>query len=160
MARSGGRGDDVPRANIDGVSATLSEALRVTIARLEAGADYQWGHFGACNCGHLAQTVTQRSRAELHEAAVQRARDWGDAAVEYCATSGYPIDHILSEMLALGLTLDDIRHLEQLSDRRILRRLPVERRFLRRNRREDLLLYLSAWVDMLDEHGALLSAAE
>jgi hypothetical protein len=139
----------------------LIEALRRTAARLRGGADYQWGHFGACNCGHLAQTLTRRSRAEIHRAAVERARDWGDAALEYCAASGYPIDHILDEMLAAGLQLADIRHLEELSDPRIRARAG---RHLARNRRDDLVLYLELWADLLEaelvEDERHLAAAE
>jgi hypothetical protein len=134
----------------------LIEALRVTAARLRAGADYQWGHFGACNCGHLAQTITRRSRAEIHQAATVRARDWGDAAVEYCPASGYPIDHILDEMLAVGITLAEIRHLEALSDRRVLARLPEGRRYLERNRRDDVVLYLETWADLLEDEARAL----
>ncbi|MEQ9324044.1 MAG: hypothetical protein RIF41_33075 [Polyangiaceae bacterium] len=135
----------------------LVVALRRTARRLREGASYQWGHFGACNCGHLAQTLTRRSHAEIHRAAVERAAtwalppvdDWTDAAVEYCPTSGLPLDAILGEMLGAGLSLRDIRHLEELSDPWVLARLPVDKRHLRHNAREDLVLYLDAWADAL-----------
>ena len=126
----------------------LVDALRQTAARLRSGAPYQWGHFGSGNCGHLAQTLTRRSRAEIQRAAVERARDWGDAALEHCPASGYPLDHILSEMLQIGLSLSDIRHLEELSDRRILARLSA--RQLSRNNRDDVVRYLEAWADGLE----------
>ncbi len=127
----------------------LREALLVTAARLREGASYSWGHFGSCNCGHLAQTLTQRSRAEIHRLAVERAADWGDAAVAHCPDSGLPIDHIIEEMLAVGVTLSEIRHLETLSDRRVLRALPDERRHLQRNQRDDVVLYLETWAGLL-----------
>jgi hypothetical protein len=129
----------------------LVRALRTTARRLRTGVDYQWGHFGMCNCGHLAQTLTERSRAEIHRAAVERARDWGDAAVEYCPDSGLPIDAIIDEMLAAGLAPQDLRHLERLSDRRVLRRLPSDIRHLERNRRDHLVLYLETWAELLEE---------
>jgi hypothetical protein len=137
-------------------------ALRKTAARLRQGASYQWGHFGACNCGHLAQTLTNLSREAIHRAAVERARDWGDAAVEYCPTSGYPMDHILGEIVKAGFSLDDIAHLEQLSDRRVLAELPESRRHPRRNDREDVIAYLLAWADVLEREAGydLLLAAE
>jgi hypothetical protein len=127
----------------------LAEALRRTAARLRGGAPYQWGHFGACNCGHLAQTLTRRSMADIHRAAVARARDWGHAAVEHCPLSGLPLDDILGEMFAAGLGMDDVRHLEQLDDRRILRRLPLDQRQLRRNDREHVARYMDAWAELL-----------
>jgi hypothetical protein len=142
-------------------------ALRATAVRLKEGAPYQWGHFGACNCGHLAQALTQRSRDEIHRAALERAvasrgrvEDWGDAAVEYCPASGLPIDDILATMLAAGLDLRDLHHLEDLSDVRVLRRLP---RHVFKNRRDDVVLYLEAWADLLAENEPLdegLLAAE
>ncbi|MEZ4442097.1 MAG: hypothetical protein R3B72_23590 [Polyangiaceae bacterium] len=136
----------------------LVEALHTTVARLRAGAPYQWGHFGACNCGHLAQALTRRSPAEIHRAAIERAAtwalppvdDWGDAAVEHCPASGLPLDDILDEMLAAGLTLTDIRHLEELTDPRNLALLPDGQRHLRRHRRDHLLAYLQAWAARLE----------
>lgn len=137
----------------------LAPALRETAARLRTNADYQWGHFGACNCGHLAQTLTRKTREEIHRAAVERGAswarppvdDWGDAAIEHCPASGLPLDAIIDEMLEAGLTLGQIRDLEELSDRRILRRLPDGKRHLRKNARADLIVYLETWADLLDE---------
>lgn len=123
------------------------------------GATYQWGHFGACNCGHLAQTLTRLSREEIHRAAVERARDWGDAALEHCPTSGYPLDHIVTQILAAGFTLDDIGHLEELDDRRVLAELPEDRRHLRKNHREDVIAYLLAWADRLEREAGVVFAA-
>lgn len=133
----------------------LIDALRTTADRLRHGAAYQWGHFGACNCGHLAQTLTHQSREDIHRAAVARAADWGDATVEYCPTSGYPIDHIVTTMLAAGVSLDELRHLEELSDRRVLRRVGGH---LERNRREHVVRYLDVWADMLEEQLPALAA--
>lgn len=129
----------------------LITALYTTIESIEDGARYQWGHMGMCNCGHLAQALTSRSRAEIHAAALRRAGDWGEQAVEYCPTSGLPIDHIITEMLDAGLTLDDIDYLERLNAPDVLARIPLERRWLSRNSREDLIFYLRQWVAMLEE---------
>lgn len=128
----------------------LIEALRTTAARLQTGERYRWTHQGACNCGHLAQTLTQKSRQEIHQAALQKAGDWREHAIEYCATSGLPIDHILGEMLDAGLTLGDIEHLERLSDPRVLRALPPEERTLDYRRREDVVRYMEAWATLLE----------
>ena len=147
----------------------LRDALLTTAARIRSGARYQWGHFGACNCGHLAQTLTTRSQAEIHRAAIERSSSWGmapvddwaDAAVEYCPASGLPLDDIIGEMLDAGLTLQQIGDLERLSDRRILRRLPEGRRHLRRNSKDDLALYLETWAQLLaEEHERAAASAE
>ena len=134
-------------------------ALRATAERLRTGSGYQWGHFGSCNCGHLAQTLTKHSAAQIHAAATERAADWGDAAIDYCPSSGFPIDSIIGEMLDAGLTLSDIRHLEDLSDRRVLCRLPNPTS-VRRNERLDIVAYLDAWADLLAEEESFALAAE
>jgi hypothetical protein len=129
----------------------LIAALLVTAERIEAGSKYQWGHMGCCNCGHLAQTLTRQPRAEIHAAALMRAGDWGEQSVEYCATSGYPLDHIISTMLEAGMSLEDLNNLERLSDQRVLARRPLEGRWLKRNSREDAIVYLREWAAMLGE---------
>ena len=129
----------------------LIDAINNTIARLRAGADYQWTHMGRCNCGHLAQSITNFSQEELHKLALQKAGDWGQKAIDYCPDSGFPIDHIISVMVDIGLNTDDLYSLERLSSPRILKRLPAGRRYLQHNSRDDLLLYLKTWAEMLEE---------
>lgn len=129
----------------------LIEAITKTIESISSGAGYQWGHMGMCNCGHLVQALTRRSQREIHQAALLRAGDWGQQSIDYCPTSGLPLDAIISEMLEAGLTLDDINYLERLNDPRVLARLPLEERWLKRNRKEDLVTYLETWRAMLCE---------
>ena len=47
------------------VAKTLAEALRVTAKRISSGDRYKWTHMGACNCGHLAQTITLNNQVDL-----------------------------------------------------------------------------------------------
>lgn len=130
----------------------LIEALRATAARLSEGAPYQWGHMGSCNCGHLAQVITEHSGADIHAGALRGHGDWSEQVVDYCPTSGLPMDGIITAMLEAGLNRDDLVHLERLSDPEILRRFPVEERGdLRRNRRDDVVRYLVAWAEILEE---------
>jgi hypothetical protein len=128
----------------------LIAALRTTAARLEAGGEYQWGHMGACNCGHLAQTITSLPKRDIHEWALERVGDWETQANQYCPTSGYRIDDVISAMLALGMTRRDIRNLERLADPEVLARLPADTRRLAHNRREDAILYLREWAVLLE----------
>lgn len=124
-------------------------ALRSTAARLAEGADYKWSHFGQCNCGHLAQTVTHFTAKELQDAAFARAGDWKEQALEYCPTSGYPVDYVLTRLFELGLAPEDMGHLERLTDDRILRRLGVQS--LVYTRRDHVVAYMQAWADWLSE---------
>lgn len=129
----------------------LIQALRMTALRLDSGVPFRWTHMGACICGNLAQTVTHLSAADIHRAALQKAGDWGEQAYEYCPASGLPMDHIMGTLLQLGLKPADIRHLERLSDPYVLRRLPFEQQMLNRLERNDVIVYLTAWADLLQE---------
>jgi len=129
----------------------LIVALRRTAARLREGTDYQWGHLGMCNCGQLAQTLTGRDRSEIHTAALALGGEWEDRVREYCPSSGQPIDAIIRTMLQHGVTTGDLADLEDLSDDRVLRRLPSGRRWLERNERDDVVEYLETWAALLEE---------
>lgn len=127
-------------------------ALRGTARRLQKGAPYQWGHMGSCNCGHLAQELTQLSKAEIHQRALQsRSGDWREQLNDYCPTSGLPMDGLIGELLNFGFDAEDLRHLERLSDPKVLAKLPPEKRQLRHNFREDVVTYLNAWALLLEE---------
>ena len=135
-------------------SLALVEALRTTAARLDAGATYQWGHLGQCNCGHLVQTVCGLDPAAIHRWATARASerqgDWEDLGNDYCPTSGLPIDDVIGQLCALGLSTDDLGHLEKLTDEAVLAALPGGKRWLRRNDRADVVLYLRTWATLLE----------
>lgn len=128
-------------------SIELIEALEKTATKLEKGAKYQWGHMGSCNCGHLAQELTEFSKAEIHRFAMERSGDWNDQILEFCPTSGVPMDLMISGMISYGLSLDDLKHLETLSDKEILKRIPSERRNqMNKNNKMDVVLYLKTWA--------------
>lgn len=129
----------------------LVRALRVTAERLSSDTSYQWGHMGACNCGHLAQTITRRSKREIHESAMVREGDWEQQAHDYCPTSGHCIDDIITELIAAGMSIHDIGHLEKLSDPEVLARMPEGLRAPRHNVREHVVVYMATWADMLEE---------
>jgi hypothetical protein len=126
----------------------LVDALRVTADRLSRDTAYQWGHMGMCNCGHLAQSITGLTPAEIHDSALTREGDWEQQAKDYCPTSGQLIDHVLAAMFRLGLHRDDIRDLEKLANNEVIRRLG---RYPKRNRREDVVDYMRAWAELLAE---------
>jgi hypothetical protein len=127
---------------------TLIRMLRESASRLSVTSSYQWGHMGMCNCGHLVQTLTGLTASEIHSSAMQRHGDWEAQADDYCPTSGLLIDHILAAMMELGLDRNDIRNLEKLSDPAVLLRLP---RHVRHNVRDDVVLYMRGWADLLEE---------
>jgi glycine/D-amino acid oxidase-like deaminating enzyme len=129
----------------------LIHALRETADRLESGAAYNWAHFGRCNCGHLAQTLTRLDAAEIHRRARRELIEWSEIPEDYCGSTGYHLDHVIDTLLEIGLTRDDVRHLEDLSDRAVLERLPGGFRWLERNSRENAVAYMRAWADLLED---------
>lgn len=132
-------------------SVKLIEAIRRTAQNLKNGAPYQWGHMGCCNCGNLAQEITKLSRAEIHERAMKRKGDWNDQCDNFCPTSGIAMDDLISELLNAGLDIDDLKNLEDLSDKNILKTLPTGRRNLIKNKRDDVVIYLNAWAKILEK---------
>lgn len=127
-------------------------ALKRTAENLQNGAAYQWGHMGSCNCGHLAQEVTRRSKKEIHASALRsRSGDWNEQLIDYCPGSGLPMDEVIAEMLAAGFDSIDLQYLERLNDPAILQLLPPGKRYLRHNKREDVVLYLQLWAQLLEE---------
>ena len=126
----------------------LIDALRRTAERLASDISYQWGHMGMCNCGHLAQSITGLRGAEIHASALIREGDWEQQANDYCPASGNLIDVILAAMFDLGLTRADIRNLEKLADLDVLRGAG---RHLRFNNRDDVVLYMRTWADLLEQ---------
>jgi hypothetical protein len=129
----------------------IIEALRNTATTLESSTQYQWGHMGACNCGFLAQEVTKLRKDEIHSRAMEKHGDWNEQLNDYCPTSGFRIDDLISEMLAFGFDADDLKHLEKLSDPKILRALPVLERNLKNNIKSDVVKYLNVWTRQLEE---------
>ena len=127
----------------------IVNALRKTAHQLETGNRYEWGHMGSCNCGNLAQTVTSFSRAEIQKFALEKRGDWSEQLIDYCPTSGYPMDLVIQKMVDFGFTRQDLNHLEWLSDQNILNKMGVS--FLNRNLKNDTISYLKAWANLMED---------
>ena len=127
------------------------EKLREAANRLESDNDYHWGHTGRCNCGTLAQCITDLSASEIYrQSQAQRLGEWSEFADTYCENSGAPVDSIIDAMIQAGFNLKDIRHLEHLSDRKILRAVPGGPRYLRKSSKTDVILYMRTWAGLLE----------
>ncbi len=133
------------KANIEVIA-----ALRQTVENLKNNEPYQWGHMGACNCGHLARVVTPFTKAEIHSWAVAKQEgDWSEMLNDYCATSNAPFDMVIAMLLNAGFSVTDLHELEYLSNDKILKRLNVH--MLNRNSRVDVISYIETWVAILEE---------
>ncbi|MGB0370570.1 MAG: hypothetical protein ACPGN3_04410 [Opitutales bacterium] len=125
--------------------------LREAADRLANENDYHWGHTGRCNCGTLAQCITDLSAEEIYRhSQAQRLGEWSEFAETYCEDSGAPVDSIIDTMIRAGFNLKDIRHLEHLSDRTILKAIPGGPRYLRKSDKQHVILYMRTWASLLE----------
>jgi hypothetical protein len=129
----------------------LIDALRETARRLREGAHYSWGHHGACNCGNLLQVVCKLSKEEIVRYAHTGVGEWTEIAEEYCSVSDAPLYLMMQRLEHLGLTPTDIHNIEYLEDREVLNKLPGGFRWLKRNQREDVILYFETMAGLLEE---------
>jgi hypothetical protein len=131
-------------------SVELITILRKTADTIERSSSYQWGHMGACNCGFLAQEITHLRKDEIHERAMQGCGDWSEQLNDYCPTSGLLMDNLISQMISVGFDTDDLKHLERLSDKKILESIPFEERHLQHNNKADAVKYIRSWAELLE----------
>ncbi len=132
-------------------SLEIVSVLRATAKKIEASDSYQWGHMGLCNCGFLAQEITHFTKVEIHQRAMQRHGDWTEQLNDYCPSSGLPMDDLISELLYFGFDADDLKHLEKLSDGKVLRLIPLHERDLKHNLKKDVVKYLKTWANLLED---------
>lgn len=132
-------------------SIELIDALRKTANHLRNGAYYAWGNHGACNCGNLLQSVTKLSKEEIVKYAQSGTGEWTELAEEYCRDSNVPVSLLLQKLEVLGLTPIDIHNIEYLRDKEVLRALPGGFRWLKRNIREDVIVYFETFASVLEE---------
>lgn len=129
----------------------LIEALRETARRLNAGNHYAWGHHGSCNCGNLLQVLTSLDSKEILQYSRSGTGEWTELAVEYCGATNAPVDLLIKKLQDAGLTPSDIHCIEYLEDKEVLKRLPGGFRWLKRNIREDVIVYMETMADILEE---------
>jgi len=102
---------------------------------------------GACNCGFLAQEVTRMTKKEIHTRAMEGHGDWNEQLNDYCPTSGLRMDDLISELLNFGFDINDLRHLEKLSDPEVLQEANGH---LSHNKKSDVITYLDSMARLLE----------
>ncbi len=147
---------DTYSINSQNTKLVLIDALRQTSDRLEQpDVEYQWGHMGRCNAGHLIQTLTGMSSFEIVESIDFELDEWSEHAVDYCSKTGCKVDDIFITIERYGVTHEDIVKLEYLSDRRVLDNLDGGFRYLQRNDRQDVVAYMRSYADLLEKQTAV-----
>ncbi|HEY8402481.1 MAG TPA: hypothetical protein VIK89_14535 [Cytophagaceae bacterium] len=125
------------------------DALRQAAERIESKSNYNWKDIGACNCGNLVQVVCNFDKKEIRKAGIKKHGDWETLVQLYRKDSPFEIDKIITKMVEFGFAPEDLVELENLSSPKIRSR--IGKRFLKRDDREDAILYLQAWADILEE---------
>ena len=128
----------------------LIAALRQAAQNLRNGAPYAWGHHGSCNCGHLLQVITHLSKEEIVRHAQTVHGEWTEIAEDYCGVTNAPAYLLVSKLEGLGLTPTDIHNLEYLEDKVVLQNLPNGFRWLKKNVREDVVVFFETMAEMLE----------
>ena len=130
---------------------TLINALREAAENLGNGAHYAWGHHGSCNCGHVLKVLTHLSKEEIVRHAQTVYGEWSEIADDYCGVTNAPAYMLVSKLEKIGLTPTDIHNLEYLEDRKVLNSLPGGFRWLKKNLREDVILYFETMALVMEE---------
>jgi hypothetical protein len=136
----------------------LINALKETADRLRNGVDYAWGNHGSCNCGNLLQVVTQLSKQQILTYAHTGLGEWTELAEDYCYVTNAPVNLLISSLEKLGLTPTDIHNLEYLEDKEVLKNLPGGFRWLKKNKREDVIVYFETFAKVLQAKLAVTSS--
>jgi hypothetical protein len=129
----------------------LVNALIETARRLKDGNHYAWGNHGSCNCGNLLQVLTPFTKNDILKIAQTGIGEWTELAEEYCEVTNLPVHDLLGALQRAGLTPVDIHNIEYLEDRKVLEALPGGFRWLKRNLREDVILYLETFGMLLQK---------
>ena len=130
---------------------TLVNALIETARRLKDGNHYAWGNHGSCNCGNLLQVLTPFTKNDILKIAQTGIGEWTELAEEYCEVTNLPVHDLLGALQRAGLTPVDIHNIEYLEDRKVLEALPGGFRWLKRNLREDVIVYLETFAMLLQK---------
>jgi hypothetical protein len=131
------------------ISFEMAALLRNTARHIGRTSQYQWGHMGSCNCGFLAQEITKLPKDEIHARAMQQQGDWTEQLNDYCAQSGLPMDDVIGQILARGFDTADLKHLERLSDPKVLQAMGAGEKGLRHNFKKDVIEYLESWAALV-----------
>jgi hypothetical protein len=128
----------------------LVNALKETAERLKNGNHYAWGNHGSCNCGNLLQVLTPLDSKDILKIAQTGIGEWTELADETCSITNLPVAELLGALQHAGLTPVDIHNIEYLEDKAVLKALPGGFRWLKRNKREDVIVYLETFASILE----------
>lgn len=135
----------------------LIEAIRETIIDLETGRrEYSWSEASTCNCGILTRNISNLTYKQLRDMIEESDMNICDNSALWsnkitCTVTNAPLQEVFKKMYEVGLTKEDIIHLERLSDSKILSLTNID---ISQGdyymRKENVLLYFRAWLRILE----------
>lgn len=130
---------------------TLINALREAAINLRNGSHYAWGAPRILQLRAFVASgyaTAQRRDCSPSANSLRRVdRDCGGIL----RRNQRPAYFLLSKLEKIGLTPTDIHNLEYLEDRKILEALPGGFRWLRKNVRQDVIIYFETMANLLEE---------
>lgn len=135
----------------------LIDALRSAANKVEKNKTiYNWNQRQTCNCGVVAQEITNISITDLTDQMLMithLGRTWTElSSLNTCSVTGSSIQDILSKLDAAGLKRSDFTELEYLSNPDILKLANIntfQPQYY--ENRDNFVKYARAWADMLEE---------
>ena len=118
----------------------LIKALKVAVNALENGTVfYNWIKPCSCNCGVVAQAILGKTRDDVKTAFMEienrtkpkrddktHASTWKEGVQYLCSITGKTDVSIFNELFSIGMSPEDITHLEFLENPAILKRANLE----------------------------------
>jgi hypothetical protein len=138
----------------------LIAALRAAADEVEKNPDaYDWGLTTKCNCGIVAQHITGISANDLWKK-LSTVGLWRSIIAENlnCRATGLPMDSVVTAMMEVGMSEQDFKDLEYLSNQKVLDALGIESmsndEHCQYDDRESFIAYARKWAELLEKEEA------
>jgi len=126
---------------------------------------YEWNSQSSCNCGLIAQVILNKTPKAVKEAFKilndelrtpdekknNKGLTWKDAVKRGCSVTGLSDYQIINSLKEGGLRPEDMVHLEYMENKAILKEAGIDTTIVQYfTKRDNLILYLEAWVRILE----------
>ncbi len=141
----------------------LASYLRAAVDKLldTANTEYNWSHFGQCNCGLLArcaipEMTPEQMRLEADTLGIaitvkgRYSMGWTGINRNICELTDLPVSKVLTGLSSIGVLPSDIKHLEYLSHPELMKSewdLPP----LYYASRTNVAYYLQRWAEAIEK---------
>ncbi|MGL5062325.1 MAG: hypothetical protein ACRC62_20300 [Microcoleus sp.] len=125
----------------------LIDLLLRTADDIETNPDYNWFDTENCNCGLLVRNAGLSFDAK--ECGLCTNASWSIFASNTCLRTGLPLHGVIKQLVAIGLTTEDICQLETCSNPAVKRK--IGRDYFTACDADSVAVYLRAWASILDK---------